>query len=457
MLGWDGFMKMDNSELWLGKPAPRYTSYPPAPAYHGGISDTDFTRSLSGTNASDPLSLYIHIPFCRSLCLYCGCNTAVTQRHERIENYLDSLKLEMGCLTRHLDGRRYISHIHFGGGTPNILSEKDMGSLLGCVRATYNFSDCHEMAMELDPRIATHAQIKTLAREGFTRVSLGVQDFHTDVQRAIYRVQPYDMVARVCDWLRKSGIKRINFDLIYGLPLQTPATVADTARQVCKLRPDRIALFSYAHVPQMKKHQAVLESYGLPDVHQRLVMEQTAREILVNAGYIEVGMDHFALPDDAMATALKAGKLHRNFQGYTDDVATTMLGLGASSISQTPDGFFQNAHDETDYQNLIQTGQSAIKRGYLLTADDRLRGDIIEQLMCYLACDVGAICQKHHVDAGSLSAEMPALQPFIESGLVARDGYKIRLTAPHRMAIRVVAQVFDNHTPRMASPSSRAA
>ena len=364
---------------------------------------------------------------------------------------------EINFTTSFLGRNRPISHVHFGGGTPNVLTNKDIDGISSFLRATYNFSADHEIAMELDPRVITLEQVKTLAANGVTRVSLGIQDFHNDVQQAIHRIQSYDLVKRACDWLHDAGIPHINFDLVYGLPLQTPASVAETALLVRDLSPSRIALFSYAHVPQMKKHQAALESYGLPDIIERLAMEDGARKIFIDAGYVEIGMDHFARPNDAMAHAYRTGKLRRNFQGYTTDTATTMLGIGASSISQTPYGYFQNAHDESDYKNLINSGTSAIKRGHLLTADDRLRGDIIEQLMCYQACDIEAVCKKHHVNAASFSPEILALQPYIESGLIARDGYKICLTSPHRMAVRVICQIFDSYTPHIPIAQSRIA
>lgn len=443
-------------DLWLGKPAPRYTSYPPAPYFTTEITGENYAQSLGAIPQTEAISLYIHIPFCHKLCLYCGCNTAVTQRSARIERYLDSIKRETVAIAAQAGCRR-ISHLHFGGGTPNIMSAHAMQDLFAHLNRTFDFGNIHESAMELDPRSVTHDQVKAMADCGITRVSLGVQDFNPDVQNIVQRIQSYETVAQLCGWLRDAGINRINFDLMYGLPLQTPQSVSETAQRVCELFPDRIALFSYAHVPQMKRHQLALEEYGIPDAYQKLAMDDTARQVLLDRGYLALGMDHFAKPDDAMTLAWRTGTLRRNFQGYTDDKATTLIGLGASSISQTPDGYFQNERDERPYQQRVNDGRFATCRGFLLSPQDKVQAAIIEQLMCYLTCDIEAICKTHHVSVQIFDKQLSALRPYENAGLVTRQGFHVSLSTPHRMAIRVICQVFDSYASSNSVSSSRAA
>jgi oxygen-independent coproporphyrinogen-3 oxidase len=439
-------LKPDNSlDLWLGKPAPRYTSYPPAPFFHAGVKAVNYQRSLKSLPPDQPISLYIHIPFCRNLCLYCGCNTMITNRSERIDRYLASLKHEITMVAA-LIGTRRVSTLHFGGGTPNAMSSPDIRSLFTFLRNTFDFSGIGEIAMELDPRVSSAEQVQTLADCGVTRVSLGVQDFDAEVQSVIHRIQPYELVAELCGWLRSTGINGINFDLMYGLPKQTPKTVTDTARRVCVLKPDRIALFSYAHVPQMKKHQKVLEEHGIPDVYERLELDQLARDILTDHGYQPIGIDHFARADDSMAKTFHDGNLHRGFQGYTENEASALLGFGASSISQTSDGYFQNEHDERIYQSTVAANNLPVRRGFLLSHEDRVRRAIIEQMMCSLSCDIAAICDAMDYPLAKIATAFERLDPFVRAGLVSINGATLRLTTPHRMAVRVICKVFDTYT-----------
>lgn len=433
------------TDLWLGKPVPRYTSYPPAPAFHGGVGAGDYAASVRRLPPDEAVSLYIHVPFCRELCLYCGCHTSVTNRPERVSDYLRHIEREAATLAALSDVPRPVSHLHFGGGTPNIMTPEDMASLFAALRRSFDFSACREIAMELDPRTVTREHVAALAACGVTRVSLGVQDFQDDVQRIVNREQPYEQVATLCGWLREAGISRINFDLMYGLPLQTPATVAETARQVCGLGPQRMALFSYAHVPQIKPHQQPLEAYGLPDKQTLLAMDDAARAVFADAGYVAIGMDHFARPEDPLAQAMREGRLHRNFQGYTDDTASTLLGLGASSISQTPDGFFQNEKETRAWQAKVAAGELATVRGILTTPEDRLRAAVIENLMCHFTVDLAALCRQHGFAEDVFAADSGTLRPYAEGGIIALEGSKITLTTPHRMAIRVIAYAFDRY------------
>lgn len=443
--------------LWLGRQAPRYTSYPPATAFQDGFTPEAYKAVLRTMAPEEPVSLYLHVPFCQALCLYCGCHTCPTQRHERITDYLAAVHKELETIALTTERPRRISHLHFGGGSPNIMSEKDLGLMFGALARRFDLTHCSEIAMELDPRLITKAQARTLGLVGVTRVSLGVQDFDPDVQQAIGRVQPFEMVKAACDRLREAGVARINFDLMYGLPMQSPASVAETARKALELKPDRIAFFSYAHVPQVKAHQKALEQYILPGPHAALAMERAGRDVLREAGYIEIGMDHFARPSDPLAKAWKNHKLRRNFQGYTDDSAVSMLGLGASSIGRAPGGYFQNARDIDAYQAQIRQQGLATARGLRLSGEDKFRAAIIEELMCYMKVNLELVCREHHTSPASLMEALDALQPFEEAGIIKRQGYRIELAIPQRMAVRVIASVFDKTLRTPDAPVSRTA
>jgi oxygen-independent coproporphyrinogen III oxidase len=444
-------------KLWLGKPAPRYTSYPTAPFFHAGVTGDDYARALGALDPAEPVSLYIHVPFCRALCLYCGCNTAVTKRPERVSTYLDAVRLEIARVAALAPPKLKVGAIHFGGGTPNILSNEDLYGLFRDLERTFDLSAVHDIAMELDPRTVKRDFVPALAACGFNRVSLGVQDFKQEVGEIVNRVQPLSMVEKLVAALRDNGVDRINFDVMYGLPKQTPESVGATAEAVAKLDPSRIALFSYAHVPSMKNYQKALEAHGLPDLPEKIAMEAAARSAFVASGLVEIGMDHFAKPDDSMAIAAAKGELHRNFQGYTEDPHPTLLAFGASAIGRTPVGYVQNAHDEREYEADIAAGRSPVRRGYLLTAEDNFRAELIERLMCDFAVDLGAVAARHGRAGETFERERALLEPFLDAGLVSLDGGRLAMTAQHKMAVRVVAHLFDLHAPTAATPSSRAA
>ena len=443
--------------LWMDKPAPRYTSYPPAPFFHDGVGEAEYAASLLRVQADDPVSLYLHIPFCAEMCLFCGCHTYITKREDRIKDYVDAIIREMELVAAKAPQKLRMSHLHFGGGTPNAIPAEDLHYLFVAMHRIFDFSACREFAIEVDPRTLQREQVQVMADAGVTRISLGVQDFNLEVQKLVNRVQPYDLVAQVCDWLREAGIMRINFDLMYGLPAQTAESVAITARQAVSLQPDRFALFSYAHVPHMKPHQKALNDRGIAGDQERLLMERAARDVLSEAGYEGIGMDHFAKPDDNLAIAQREKRMRRNFQGYTDDEALTLVALGASAIGFNKDGFVQNQKETRAYQAAIAEGHLPIVRGYQLTAEDRVRSAIIEQLMCYFTCDVEAVCVQHQWRADFFAPEIEALQVFEEAGLVSREGYTITLTSPYRQAIRSVAHVFDAHAPKGNVTYSRVA
>lgn len=440
--------------FWLGKPVPRYTSYPPAPAFHTGVGEAEYVASLRKLGPQNTLSLYVHIPFCKELCLYCGCNMTVTRRADRVTAYVDRLIDDIRATAAKVAGP-VVTSLHFGGGTPNALPADDMRRVFKALRTSFPFAPNAEIAMEIDPRQAHEGQSAVLAECGVTRVSLGVQDFNADVQTLVNRVQPFEFVERTCRDLRAHGVKAINFDLMYGLPLQTVESVAATVRQVCDLGPSRVALFSYAHVPQMKKHQRALEPSGIPEAMTRLAMDRAAHNALKDAGYVEIGMDHFALPGDPMSIASQQGALHRNFQGYTTDSADALLGFGASSISSTPDGFFQNERDILPYQTMIGEGRFPVMRGILTSPTDRFRAAIIERLMCDMRCDLLQLCRAYGADEASLADAHDALHAMADAGLINWTEGRIELLSPHRMAVRVVCNAFDQYAP--SKVASRAA
>lgn len=448
--------KAGRDDLWLGKAVPRYTSYPPATAFEEGVTVQAYRKALEALAPEKPVSLYLHIPYCHALCLYCGCHTQATKNHEQVSSYLGSVHRELEGISLTAPRPRRVSHIHFGGGSPNMMSEKDLGLMMGSLVRRFVLDDATEIAMELDPRLITRAQARALGMLGITRVSLGVQDFDPDVQQAIGRIQPFDQVERACSLLREAGIRKINLDLMYGLPLQSPPSVAQTAMQALSLRPDRIALFSYAHVPQAKKHQRVLEQYILPGPYAALAMEDAARAVLREAGMVEIGMDHFARPTDSLAKALESGKLHRNFQGYTDDQSPHMLGVGASSIGRMAQGYFQNERNVAAYQERVRSEGFSVARGLRLKGEDSLRGAIIESLLCTMKVNLESLCRSHNYSLSILGVALERLKPFEAAGLVKREGYTLTLTTPHRMAVRVVASLFDATTRADDAPISRA-
>lgn len=431
--------------FWLAKPVPRYTSYPPAPTFHAGVNADVYAQALGRLGATESVSLYLHVPFCHALCLYCGCHTTVTQRADRVSAYLSALKAETKMQAALIGRKQPVSHLHFGGGSPNIVEAEALHDLFAHLRAYFDFRACREIAMELDPRLVTQEQVETLAACGVTRVSLGVQSFDAHVQQAVHREQPYENVTQVCAWLRAAGITSINFDLMYGLPLQSAETIIETARQTLALAPDRVSFFSYAHVPQLKPHQRTLEQYPLPDKYALLDQEDAGRQALLSGGYAAIGMDHFAKVGDPLLKARDEGRLHRNFQGYTDDEAATLIALGASGISQTYRAFYQNEKDIAVYEAQIGEGKLTTVRGIQLSDDDALRADLIEALMCAMQCDLGALCKAHHVDKDMFAEEMLRLQPFIEAGVAKMEGDVLSLATPRRMAVRVLCHLFDRY------------
>lgn len=436
----------------LERAVPRYTSYPTAPNFAPAV-DADVYRSWLGNLADDiKLSLYLHVPYCRELCHYCGCHTKATLRDEPIKAYARRLADEIALVAGHA-GRRTVTHLHWGGGTPSILGPDLLTFISDALARWFDLAAVREHAIELDPRYITRPLSQALRDIGVNRASLGVQDFNPHVQQAAGRIQPFDTVKKAVDMLRTSGIDRINLDLMYGLPKQTVADVRQTASLALALKPQRVAVFGYAHVPWFKPQQRLIDPSDLPSSPQRLAQAAAAHEALVQSGYRPIGLDHYAQPGDPLAA--KGGKLQRNFQGYSDDDAEALVGLGASAISRLPQGFAQNAAAAGIYAHAIESGNLATAKGIALSDDDRMRGRIIERVMCDMAVDLAAVADKACSDTGTaFSDELELLQPFKEKGMVLIDGRRIRVTEQGRPYLRLVASVFDTYLTRTKSRHS---
>jgi oxygen-independent coproporphyrinogen-3 oxidase len=424
---------------------PRYTSYPTAPHFSTAVGADMYAEWLRALPPGIPLSLYLHVPFCAQLCLFCGCHTTAVHRAEPLLAYTRTLLAEIDLLAGAIGGRLPVRHIHWGGGTPTALPADCMTEITARLRNRFDVVPDAEIAVEIDPRTLTDESLAGLAQMGTTRASLGVQDFDPKVQHTIGRVQSYELTADCAARLRGIGIGSLNLDLIYGLPYQTVDGVAATVSSALTIEPDRIAVFGYAHVPWMKKHQALLSPESLPDAPARYTQREAAERIITQAGYDAIGLDHFARPDDALAVAARAGTLRRNFQGYTTDDAPVLLGLGASSIGSLPQGYVQNAPGVPGWREAIQAGHLPTARGIALIDTDRLRRDVIEQIMCHFAVGLAAAAARHGADPASLMDAAPALQGMVADGLVRWDGYQLAVTAAGRPFVRNVAAAFDTY------------
>lgn len=428
---------MTSSSLFLAdRNLPRYTSYPTAPHFSSTVGAETYGEWLAALPRDATLSFYIHIPFCTELCLYCGCNTRAVRKREPVETYAQRITDEIAQL-RNLAGRR-LMHLHWGGGTPSIVGAHWLDTITDKLGSLFDVSAMTEHAIELDPRRIDRSLVHALQAIGVTRASLGVQDVSPHVQRAIGRIQPFDLVQKAADWLREAGINRLNIDLMYGLPTQTVGDVARSAELAASLGAQRLALFGYAHVPWFKLHQRLINETALPGLSERLEQAQVAGETLTGLGYQAIGLDHFALPDDELAIAAREKRLHRNFQGYTTDEADALIGLGASAIGKLPQGFVQNAADLAGYSRAVSAGCFATVKGLALSESDRLRGAIIERLMCDLAVDLEAFGGKEQ-----FTTELATLRPLCEQGLLEINGSHIAATERGRPYLRVAASAFD--------------
>lgn len=433
---------------------PRYTSYPTAAQFGPLVTAVVYRRWLAEL-PDLPLSLYLHIPFCRQLCWYCGCATTAMRQPATLDAYLDLLRREIAMVVDAIGRRQQVAHVHFGGGTPNILSPAQFDGMMAALRAAF---DCEgaEIAVEIDPRVLADDLVDAFGRAGVARASIGVQDFAPAVQAAINRIQSVEETRSVVDRLRAAGVVGINLDLVYGLPHQTEEGIVETVEAALALAPDRLALFGYAHVPWMRRHQKLIDEATLPRSLARWHQYRAAGDRIAEAGFRRIGLDHFARPYDTLTDALDAGRLRRNFQGYTADDAPILLGFGASAIGQLPQGYVQNPAGARAYGDILKAGRLPTARGIVLTEDDRLRGAIIERLMCDLVVDVEAICRDRGTDWRGLAPELAALAPFEAAGLVMRRGAIVRVAEAGRVLLRSVAGVFDVHRAAGAGRYARA-
>lgn len=429
----------------FAKPVPRYTSYPTAPHFHEGIDDAAYAGWLASLPASTALSLYVHIPFCDRLCWFCGCHTKQVLRYDPIAAYLPSVFAEMETIAGLLDGRGQAVALHLGGGSPSMLRPEDLISLASRVRQRFDTSRGLEFSIEIDPNDMTEDRYDAFAAAGVTRISVGVQDFNPKVQNAINRIQTFEQTKAVVDGMRQRGVTSVNLDVLYGLPHQTVASVVATVDQALAMNPDRLALFGYAHVPWMKTHQRMIDEAALPDMAERLRQSTAAAERICAAGYVAIGIDHFAKPADSLAVAAGSGRLHRNFQGYTTDEAPALIGLGASSIGCLPQGYVQNITATGEYIRAIRERGLAIAKGLRLSEEDRMRSWIIERLMCDFSVSVDELRDRFRHIAAPVVMEMTYAAQGDEEGVVWFDGHTFTVTELGRPFVRSIASTFDTY------------
>jgi len=436
---------------------PRYTSYPTADRFTEEFTAEHLANALLGRFSEQPpqpLSLYVHVPFCNTICYYCACNKVVTKNHKRSAKYIDYVGKEVGIVSEMVSTASPVRQLHWGGGTPTFLSAEEMTLLMRMLRDNFAFADDAECSIEIDPRKVTDTTIGLLADLGFNRMSLGVQDFDTEVQRAVNRIQSEAETRAVIDAARENGFRSLNVDLIYGLPRQTVAGFAVTLEKVLAADPDRIALYSYAHVPHLFKPQRQISESELPSAEQKLAILALAINKLTDAGYVYVGMDHFAKSDDELTLAQRAGKLHRNFQGYSTHADCDLLAFGISAIGKLGRTYSQNLRTLDDYYDRLDADALPCFRGWQLTADDVLRRDVIQALMCQFTVDFATIGSAHHISFGDyFGAELDELEALAADGLVEVAPDRITVTSRGRLLVRTVAMVFDRYLRVQRAPA----
>lgn len=420
---------------------PRYTSYPPATGFKADFPEETYRSWLAGLTHDEPVSLYAHIPFCEKLCYYCGCFTSISGRDDRIESYVDDLICEMELVHNALSTPITLSHLHFGGGSPTILKPVLFTKMIREIRQRFSFTPTAEIAVEADPRQMSEGRIATFALNGVTRISLGMQDINQKILYAVNRAQPFHLSWNAVRLCREYGINQINLDLMYGLPGQTVQTITATIETALTTKPDRIAFFGYAHVPWMKKHMQMMDGLQMPDSSLRYDIYEAGRTLLMDAGYLPVGIDHFVRPTDSMAHALGNRTLQRNFQGYTTDTARALIGLGASSIGKFEQGYAQNVADLRLYHEKILQDRLPLNKGFSLQVSDKARGTIISEIMCYMAADPSQIAEHYHLPKDYFASDIARLKSLQDGGLVSIEGSFIRILHPH--AARLAAYCFD--------------
>lgn len=438
---------------------PRYTSYPTADRFQGKYRASAYLthlRARAMANNPPPLSVYVHLPFCESLCYFCACNKIITTDHGKAASYLEMLYAEMTLVGAELGLQRHTVQLHLGGGTPTFLSAEELTELMVQLRRHFEFAPEAELGVEIDPRTVTPQSLEMLAGLGFNRTSFGVQDFNPEVQKAVNRIQPYEMVRTALQAARDNGFGSINTDLIYGLPLQTLASFSHTLDQLISLSPDRIALYNYAHLPQRFKAQRLIHAEDLPSAETRLQIFMLSMQKLLDAGYIYIGLDHFAKPEDELNRARLSGGLHRNFQGYTTRAECDLIGLGISAIGKVGDAYIQNQHMRKPWAEAIQNGELPTSKGLELSPEDRLRRQVIMAIMCCTPVDFADFSAQHGLDFRQhFAAELQALQPHMDAGLLQVDAAGLRVLPKGRLFVRALAMAFDQYLgqPRTATYS----
>jgi len=432
-------------EKYAGINVPRYTSYPTAPHFSPQVSAASYREWLEGLSPAEPISLYLHVPFCKQMCWYCGCNMKLAARYSPVATYVRHLLEEIDLVTEALPVRMPVAHLHFGGGTPTVLEAEDLAAVMARLGTRFRLLPGAEIAIESDPRTLTDAMIEQIGALRFNRASFGVQEFDPKVQAAINRIQPPEMVERAIRALRAAGVPNINFDLIYGLPHQNVASLCRTVEQCVAMKPDRVALFGYAHVPWVAKNQRMIDDGCLPNAAERAEQARAAAATLVANGYVQVGIDHFARPGDSLAAAATDETLHRNFQGYTSDTARTLIGLGATAIGRTPKGYVQNASENGAWSRAVAARKLPVVRGHAMRGQDELRGNVIERIMCDGSVDLASAGRALGFTHDWYADEIPELLRMQEDSLLSYAGGKLTLSPGAAPLARVVASVFDTY------------
>jgi oxygen-independent coproporphyrinogen-3 oxidase len=431
------------------KPGPRYTSYPTAPHFSDKFTADNFLDAVVAANQGENLpdiSLYYHLPYCDTLCYFCGCNMIITRNRSRVQEYISYLKKEIDLLRGYMSPDRHVSQLHWGGGTPTHLDPAEIADLASYIRTSFPFRQSSENSCEIDPRGLTKEHLAALRENGFNRISMGVQDFNEKVQKSVNRVQPEDMTRQVVGWVRELQFHSINLDLIYGLPFQTEKSFGETVDKIIDISPDRIAVFNYAHVPWLKKHMALINPETIPSPEVKLNILKSTIEKLVDAGYVFIGMDHFAKPDDELSIAFKEKKLYRNFQGYSTNAGLDLYAMGITAISQLENIYSQNCKTEKEYFAALDNETIPIAKGYTLSPDDHLRRFVIMKLMCDFGLDMEMIENKFKINFREyFKTGLASLRQFEEEGLIKYDGNRIQVVGMGQLLIRNIAINFDGY------------
>ena len=439
------------------KPGPRYTSYPTAPEFNESFTKDTYANILKNQDKNRPLSLYFHLPFCRSACYFCGCNVVFTSKEDKKDRYIDYLEREMEILSKHLDTSREVLQMHFGGGTPTFFTAEQLKRVIGIIKKYFkNYAPDAEISCEIDPRFLNEEQLEVLTSNGFNRISYGVQDFDEKVQKEVHRIQPYEVTKNVVEMARKAGIQSINMDLIYGLPYQNLETFKETLRLALTLDPDRFAVFNYAHVPWMKKTMRKFDETTLPSPSEKLAIMRYTIDFLESNGYKMIGMDHFAKPNDELFKAIEKGELHRNFQGYTTKGGADLVGIGLTSIGEGINHYVQNFKDMKPYEEAIDAGELPVWRGLTLNDDDVLRKAVIMEMMSNFKLNIKKTEAEFNINFFEYFGDaIDALKEFVEEGLVSIDEDSISVNTTGTLLIRNICMPFDAYLKKVPENKRR--